>query len=310
MAADEGWMPQSEEHLGVVDSLGVTKGVVALTKMDAVDDDLAELAQLEIEEKLAGTALEGMPIVGVSAVTGTGLRQLKEHLEAIAQNIDSNRTYDGPPKLWIDRSFSVSGAGTVVTGTLSAGVLHVGDSVELWPSGDVARIRTLHRHDREVESIRAGSRCAVNSVRHDRREVGRGSLLTSPGNVRPTAIFLAETNVARYVDELTQKGAYHLHLGSGAWPADLRSVPGIGMSPGMAIVKVSTPLPVTVGDRFILREVGRQSVSEAESSVCRERTRGRPQPILLGASPREPHEDSRRLGDRSLSIYSTINDGS
>ena len=260
VAADEGWMPQSEEHLAVVDLLGVTKGVVALTKMDAVDADLAELAQLEIEEHLAGTALEGMPIVGVSATTGTGLDELRDHLEAIAQDIDTSRSYDGPPKLWIDRSFSVSGAGTVVTGTLSAGTLHVGDSVELWPSGEIARIRTLHRHDQEVESVRAGSRCAVNLSGVDKSGVGRGSLLTAPGNVRPTSVFLAEIDAARYVDELTQKGAYHLHLGTGAWPITLRSIPDAAISGGVALIKVGVPLPVTVGERFILREVGRRSV--------------------------------------------------
>jgi len=260
VAADEGWMPQSEEHLAVVDLLGVTTGVIALTKIDAVDDDLAELAQLEIEEHLANTALSRMKVVPVSATTGVGLDQLKSELERVASVSDANRSYDDEPKLWIDRSFSVSGAGTVVTGTLSAGILNVGDSVELWPSGNVARVRTLHRHDQEKERVRAGSRCAVNLSGVDRSEVGRGSLLTSPGNVRPTSVFIAKVDAARYVEDLTAKGAYHLHLGTGSWPVQIRAIGDKSTLNGATLLKVDQPLPVTVGERFILREVGRRSV--------------------------------------------------
>ena len=288
VAADEGWMPQSEEHLAVVDLLGVTSGVIALTKIDAVDDDLLELAQLEIEEHLAGTALAGMSIIGVSATEGTGLDTLKAELERIASEIDANRSYDAPPKLWIDRSFSVSGAGTVVTGTLAAGSLTVGDSVELWPSGETARIRTLHRHDQEEETVRAGSRCAVNLSGIERVEVGRGNLLTAPGHVRPTAVFLANIDAARYVEDLTPRGAYHLHLGTGAWPVQLRSIPGTDISGGAAILKLQQPLPVTVGERFILREVGRRSVVGGGTIV------------VPGADPRPSHNQKFVAAARSL----------
>ena len=131
VAADEGWMPQSEEHLAVLDLLGIRHGVAALTKTDRADRDLVELAYLEVEERLAGTTLEACPIAPVSAVTGEGLTELRAALAKVLAEAPVD--VSGRTRLWIDRVFPVSGAGTVVTGTLIGGTLSVGDRVELLP---------------------------------------------------------------------------------------------------------------------------------------------------------------------------------
>lgn len=261
VAADEGWMPQSEEHLAVLDLLGTTRGVVALTKADLVDDDLLELATLEVAERLAGTGMEDAPVIAVSAKSGAGIPDVRALLGRMADQIEVARI-DGQPRLWVDRAFSISGAGTVVTGSLVGGALEVGDELEVWPVGEIGRIRSLHRHEQEQRRISAGSRCAVNIGGLERMAVHRGSLVAPPGSLVPTDSWLATLTTARYVEEpLTGRGAYHLHLGSGAWPVRIQPLSQAGLQgQGLALVKPEAPIPVRVGDRFILREVGRRSV--------------------------------------------------
>jgi selenocysteine-specific elongation factor len=160
VAADEGWMPQSEEHLAVLDLLDLDTAVVALTRIDLVDGDTAALAALEIEEALAGTSLEGSQIVGVSAPTGQGIDELRA---ALASAVGRTAIEDvGRPRLWVDRSFVISGAGTVVTGTLTGGSLAVGDEVVLWPGRHQARVRSLQSHEAARETVGPGTRAAAN----------------------------------------------------------------------------------------------------------------------------------------------------
>lgn len=252
VASDEGWMPQSEEHLAVLDLLEVRRGVVALTKVDRVDGELAGLAALDIEERLAGTTLEGSPVVPVSAVSGDGLDRIRAALAAAVASLPPPRR--GRPRMWIDRSFTVAGAGTVVTGTLLDGGLATGDRVALWPGGREARVRALQSHEREVDRAEPVRRVAVNLAGLERSEVERGAMLGLPGQWEPTTRFLATVRTARYVDELADRGAYHLHLGSGAWPVR------IVQRDGAAVVDLPDPVAVEVGDRFILRDTGRRLV--------------------------------------------------
>lgn len=253
VAADEGWMPQSEEHLAVLDLLEVQRAVIALTKADRVDDDLVELATLEIEEHLEGSALAGAPIVPVSAHTGAGIDGLVEALRSALAAVPDPP--DGDARLWVDRSFSVPGAGTVVTGTLVSGRLAVGDELMLYPSGSHVRIRGIQSHERELESIGSGFRVAANLSGVDRTEVSRGEMLAAADRWVPTDRFAATIRPARYVEELTNRGAYHLHLGSGSWPVRLRM-----LSDDLAFVDAPGGVAVRVGDRFILRDAGRRLV--------------------------------------------------
>ncbi len=257
VAADEGWMPQSEEHAAVLDLLGVTRGVVALTKIDRVDDDLVELATLEIEERLQGLSLAGADIVGVSAPTGAGIDRLFAALAAQVAELPPPGS--GRPRLWIDRSFTIPGAGTVATGTLLDGHLRVGDQVTLWPGNRTVRIRGLHSHERAVDQVGPGRRVAVNLIGVDRDDVPRGAMLGLADQWDTTDRLLVSVRPARYVDELGDRGAYHLHVGSGAHPVRIRLLDRVSEA-FVALIELPRPLPLRTGDRFILREVGRRSV--------------------------------------------------
>ncbi len=262
VAADEGWMPQSEEHLAVLDLLGVTTGVVAITKVDRVDAELAELAELEVADQLEGTGLEHCPIIGVSAIAGVGLDELRTALSAVARAAEAARADAGRPRMWVDRAFTIAGAGTVVTGTLLGGALEVGQDVELWPGPSTARVRTLQSHERDVPSAKPGRRTAVNLGGVERADVGRGTLLAAPGSVFMSTTVAVHLRVARYVEDgLDRRGAYHLHLGTGVWPIELRPVGRDRIADaGLAVLRSDRPFPAAVGDRFIVRETGRQAV--------------------------------------------------
>jgi selenocysteine-specific elongation factor len=261
VAADEGWMPQSEEHCSVLDLLDVRHGVIALTRADLADDDTLEIAELEIGDQVRGTTLAGWPIVPVSAVTGQGLDALRaalvSQLEQAGAPVD-----DGRPRLWVDRSFVIPGAGVVVTGTLTGGELSRGDTLALFPGNRSVRVRGLQSHEHEVETASPGTRTAVNLSGIDRDLIARGALLTGPAGARVTRQLLADMRTVRGLeDPLTSRGAFHMHLGSGAWPARLRPVDGAAIvGRGPALLELNGDLPVVAGDRFILREVGRRAV--------------------------------------------------
>ncbi|HEY7821199.1 MAG TPA: selenocysteine-specific translation elongation factor, partial [Acidimicrobiia bacterium] len=178
VAADEGWMPQSEEHLAVLDLLEVRRGVVALSKIDKVEPELVELAHAEILEHLEGSTLEGVPVHPVSGVTGEGVDAL---LEDLAGQVGDDVTGDGRPRMWIDRVFTVPGAGTVVTGTLLGDSLAVDDTVEIQPQRIQGRIRSLQSHEKSHDRVEAGRRVALNLAGVDSHEVERGDMVGAPG---------------------------------------------------------------------------------------------------------------------------------
>ena len=297
VAADEGWMPQSEEHLAVFDLLGIRHGLVAITKIDRADPDLVELAMLETEEQLVGTTLEDCPIVPVSAVTGEGLPELRTVLSRVLAAAPTE--VSGRTRLWIDRVFPVSGAGTVVTGTLVGGHLSVGDQVEVLPGPLSGRVRSLQAHETERRSIPAGTRAAAGIAGLDRRKVARGSMLGMPGEWVPSGRFLATVRLARYVKRpLSRRGAYQLHMGSGAWPVRLVTAGLLG-DEVVAVLRPGRPIPVQMGDRFVLRDVGRRLIMAG----------GR---IIEPVAPRKGR-DARRAAaslqqalDRSVSHRATV----
>ena len=253
VAADEGWMPQSEEHLAVLDLLEVDRAVVALTKVDRVDADLVELATLEIEEHLRATALAQAPILGVSATTGEGLDALRAALVDVLETLPPAR--GDRPRLWVDRVFSAVGAGTVVTGTLLGGALAIDERLRVFPGSVDARVRGIQSHETTLDRVEPHRRVALNLGGVSSDEVERGSMLGRPGDWRTTDRVIATVRRARYVDDIPNRGAYHLHTGSGAWPVRVRAV-----EEGIAVLDLPTRLPLTMGDRFILRDTGRRLV--------------------------------------------------
>lgn len=296
VAANEGWMPQSEEHLAVLDLLEVTRGVVALTKTDLVDDELASLVEMEITEKLSGTIAAGWPVFRVSAPRTLGLGEVAEGLSAAL--VGHSPQDLGRPRMWIDRTFSIRGAGTVATGTLLDGGLAAGDRVQIWPDRATARIRGIESHGESLSRVGPGWRVAVNLTGLGRHMPERGSMLTAPGQWRATNSALAMVRPARYVaGGLPRRGAYHLHIGSGAWPVRFTPLER-GPGPVLAHLQPAEPLGLVMGDRFILRETGRRMVvgggrivdPDPPPTVARRRAAGR-RLAGLAASPPDRQAD-------------------
>ncbi len=245
VAADEGWRAQSSEHLAAVDALGLTHGLLVVTRSDLADP---ASALREGRARLAGSSLGEAPALAVSGVTGQGLEQLRTALHELVTRLPDART-DGRVRLWVDRSFTIRGSGTVVTGTLGGGTLRVGDELEL-RSGRV-RVRGLQSLGRSRDSVAAVARVAVNLRGLPREAVHRGDALLTPERWRLTAEVDARLTAA--VDDLPEQLV--LHAGTAAVPARLRPL-------GDDIVRLTLlhPLPLVAGDRAVLRDPGRHSI--------------------------------------------------
>ena len=260
VAATEGWKPQSEEHLRILELLGVRHGVVALTKVGPADDDLVDLAHLEVEERVAGTFLEGAPVVNTDAPTGVGLDNLRAALDDLLAATPTAVDH-GRPRLWIDRAFSARGAGTVVTGTLTGGRLHTDDELAVHPAGSPVRVRALQNHHAERDELPPGSRCAVNLVGVAHDEVVRGHVLVRSDQWHHTTVVDASLRVLDRLDHpVSRRGAHVVYLGSGEHPVRMRILGPDALDPGTegaVRIHLPEPLPLLPGDRFVLRESGR-----------------------------------------------------
>jgi selenocysteine-specific elongation factor len=260
VAANEGWRQQSEEHLAILDVLGVTGGVVALTKRDLVDGETLALVAEEIHARIDGTVLAGAPVVPVSASTGEGLDDLRAAVDVLVAEAPAPET--ARARLFIDRVFTVSGAGTVVTGTLGGSCVAAGEEVELYPRGRKARVRSLQTHKRAEPRACPVSRVAANLAGIGRGDLDRGDVLGPPGAWRPTAAFEAVLRPVRGLSHpITPRGAYKVHAGAAEADARLRIYGRTRLEPGEeAFVRITTtrPLVLDVFDRFVLRESGRQ----------------------------------------------------
>jgi selenocysteine-specific elongation factor len=260
VAANEGWRRQSEEHLAILDVLGVDGAVVALTKIDLVDDEIRALAEDEVRERLAGTALDEAPIVRVSSPAGAGIDELRVVLDgmlAAAAPPAESRT-----RLFVDRSFTIAGAGTVATGTLDGACLAVGDDVELYPRGRTARIRSLQTHKQAEDRACPVSRVAANLVGVGRGALQRGDVLGVPGAWRATTVFEGTLRPVRGLGHgIGVRGAYTVHAGAAEADARLRILDGRTIEEGReAFVRITLarPLVLDVFDRYVLRESGRK----------------------------------------------------
>ena len=260
VAATEGWKPQSEEHLRILELLGLRHGVIALTKRDLVDDEWLEIATLEVADHVRGTFLDGSPMVPVAAITGDGLDELRAALDTLVAetppSADRNR-----PRLWIDRVFAAKGSGTVVTGTLTGGTLRHDDTVAIEPGAHTARIRSIQTLGVGVDEIGPGNRVALNlnGVGHD--EIGRGDAVVTPGRWRTTDRFDASLDVLAELDhEVSRRGAYVAYVGSRELTVRVRVLGSEALAPGTSgavRLFLDTDLPLLPGDRYVLRESGR-----------------------------------------------------
>jgi selenocysteine-specific elongation factor len=256
VAADEGVMPQTREHLEIVDLLQVTRGLAVVTKVDLVEADWLELVSAEVSETLAGTSLAGAEILAVSAQTGQGLEELKLRLDALLETTPA-RQDRGRPRLPVDRVFTIGGFGTVVTGTLVDGSLRVGEELELQPSGRRVRVRGLQQHGRKVEVAQPGSRVAANLVGVEKDDLGRGEVLARPGTLITTRRVDASVRVLSDSPRGVRHGAQvMLHTGTAEVPARAIVLAAEEVAPGASgwvQLYLAQPLAVVPGDRFVLR---------------------------------------------------------
>lgn len=259
VAADDGPMPQTREHLHILDLLGLKRGVVALTKVDRVSESRLAEAKAEISALLAGTSLEGCDIYPVSALMGTGIAELRERLETEAQ-AQQRRSANGHFRLAVDRCFTLSGIGTVVTGTVFSGSVTVGEKLILSPANIPVRVRSIHAQDRPAEIGLAGQRCALNLVGSDfdKEAVTRGDwVLAEPLHV-PVTRFDARLRVLMSEDKLLRHWTpVHIHLGTVDIIGRISVLEGDGIAPGAdALVQLVLDKPIGAlhGDHFIVRD--------------------------------------------------------
>ena len=257
VAADEGVMPQTREHFDICRLLGVRAGLVVLTKRDAVDEELIELVRAEAEELVAGSFLEGAPVIAVSARTGAGLGELKGRLREVGLAAPV-RASDTVARLPVDRAFSMKGFGAVVTGTLVAGEFTEGDEVELLPRGLPARVRGLQVHGAGVPKAFAGQRTAINLGGVEASSVERGMVLAPAGRLAPTQIMDARVRVlAAAARPLRSRQRVRLHAGAAEVLARVQALEESGeIAPGaegFAQLRLESPVVALPGERFILR---------------------------------------------------------
>ena len=256
VAADESVMPQTREHLAILDILQITRGLVVITKTDLVDEELIELVKAEVEDTLRGTSFEGCPMIGVSAYTGEGINDLKSNIDIILDETDVRKDL-GRPRLPIDRCFTISGFGTVVTGTLIDGTLTVGQEIELARSGQRARVRGLPSHKTKVDTTDPGVRLAVNLSGLSKHEVDRGEILTIPGWLKPTRRLDARLRMVKNAAHtLKHNQGVTFHLFTSEASARVRLLDANGLvagQEGWVQILLEEPLPVVKGDFFVIR---------------------------------------------------------
>jgi selenocysteine-specific elongation factor len=256
VAADDGIMPQTREHLAIIDLLGIPKGVVAITKADLVDDDWISLVADDVERLLEGTSIEGAPIVPVSARSGRGLDDLLLALDSVAGEAAA-RQAALPMRLPVDRVFTIAGAGTVVTGTMWSGSAKRDDPVEVLPSGRTGRIRSVQVHSQAVAEAHAGQRVALNIVGLDKDEIARGDVIAAPGTLSVTDRFDGRfTYLAGNTAPFESGTRVHVHHGTREVLGRVLLMDGGSLQPGesaLVQVRLEEPLAPRYDDRYIVR---------------------------------------------------------
>jgi selenocysteine-specific elongation factor len=256
IAADEGIMPQTREHLEICSLLGIRAGLVALTKTDMVEEEWLELVREEVQTYLGGSFLDGAPIIPVSAHTGAGLEELKGHIAELSSTFAPDRRSD-LFRLPVDRVFTMKGHGTVVTGTSISGALRLGEEIEIVPSGHRSKVRGLQVHGTAAEVAHAGERTAVNLYGLEVAELERGEVLAHPQTLFPSMVWDVEmTCLSSSPNPLKHRTEVHFHHGSREILAKLFFLDRDKLEPGetaVCQVRFPRPLPGVFGDRCIVR---------------------------------------------------------
>ncbi len=334
VAADEGVMPQTREHLDIIDLLDVHSGIVVLTKIDLVDNDWRSLVEEEVRAVVKGMPLEKAPVIAVSSVSGVGLPELVSALDSMLET-STARVDSGRPRLPIDRVFTMSGFGTVVTGTLADGSISIADEMEVVPRGRIVRIRGLQRHNEKVEKIGPGSRVAANLIGAEKSDLERGDVLAAPHSLQPTNRIDASLRVLPSAPQPVRHGAEMVvHTGTVEVGCRVIVLDGDEIASGgegWVQLYLARPIAAAAGDRFVLRvpspamtvagggfidvaprkhprhdaAVGESLARRASGNVLQEELRKYPRGVAVSAllkaslAPQSDIDglDARRLGD-------------
>lgn len=256
VAADEGVMPQTAEHLDIISMLQVPRGIVVITKADLVETEWLDMIRDELKKVVAGTIFAEAPIVAVSAVTGEGIAELTALIDETARNIVA-REFTGKPRLAVDRVFSITGFGTVVTGTLLGGALSVGDTVEILPKGTTARIRNIQVYGNKVETAEPGQRTAINLAGVEVEEIERGSVLAAPGTLKPSHRLDVRIELLGGAPKpLANRARVRVHIGAAEILARVILLDREELLPGesaFAQLECEEPMVAAKRDRFVIR---------------------------------------------------------
>ena len=215
VAADEGFMPQTREHLGILSLLNISEGIIVVTKKDLVDEDWLEIVCDEIREEVKGTFLENAQMIPVSSYTGEGIEELRQAIFALIDKNSQIKKLDIPPRIPVDRIFSVEGFGTVITGTLIEGTLKVGDPVTVYPSRLETRVRNLQVHSHDVQEAYAGQRVAVNLAGLKKTDLNKGDVVAAPNSMHTTMMIDIKLTILKDCQrEILNATRLHLYHGA------------------------------------------------------------------------------------------------
>ena len=260
VAANEGWKPQTEEHLRILDALGITQGVVVLTKTDLVDADTLAASLESVRHHVRSTFLEAAPIAQVSVHDSATLDGLRNILSDLVASLPPVINTDHP-RIWVDRSFAAKGSGTVITGTLTGSPLSIGDELMLQPTNVAVKVRGIQSNGISLDNLEAGNRCALNITGVDHQSINRGDVLVVEGQWLGTNKFDASLKVLESIEHaVSKRGSYMMYVGSRETKVVLHTIGSTSIQSGeTGFIRVTLPdmLPLVPGDRFILRESGR-----------------------------------------------------
>jgi len=334
VSADESVMPQTREHFAICRLLGIPTGVIAITKADLVEKEMIDLVQLEIEEMVAGSFLEGAPVVSVSAQTGSGVEQVKAELRAAVTHVADRDSTTRVFRLPIDRVFTMKGFGTVVTGTSVSGRITADASVEILPSGTASRVKRIQVHGTARDEALAGERTSMNLADVSVDAVSRGEQVVEPGRLRPSQILTVELQLLADSRPLRDQARIRFHHFSAELLGSVRLL-GSGESevaPGttaIAQIRLESPVVAVSGDRFIVRRyspaitIGGGRILDPHVGKLTRRTRPEITSVLASGDERKrvellsrlagplgisPHELQARWGERVESLVSRLAD--
>ena len=306
IAADDGVMPQSREHVDVLKLLGIERGIIVLNKVDLAEEEWLDLVEEEVRDLVEGSFLEEAPIVRVSALTGAGIDSLKQLLAEMIEETE-DKTGQGPFRLPVDRTFLVKGFGIVSTGTVLAGQLDEGETVEVLPAGQQLRVRGLQKHGESVAQIGAGDRAALNLPGIDIDDVGRGDVLASPGYFKPTYMIDAQLDLLPSSPKaLVHRARIRVHIGTCEALARVYLLDREVLEPGeraLVQLRLETPVVAVWGDRYVIRRysppltIGGGRVLDPQPVKYRRSSGG----YLDRLSALDRDEPEQLLGDKLLS---------